>query len=73
MRLELARNKIATLPPGIGSLRKLQILDLSRNTLQALPTEIGLRLLAASAERFGKIHKICRGFSAQQPVNVGGH
>uniref|UniRef100_H2Z0S2 Leucine-rich repeat protein SHOC-2 n=1 Tax=Ciona savignyi TaxID=51511 RepID=H2Z0S2_CIOSA len=40
-KLNLANNKIKVLPPAIGNLTKLEILNVSHNLLTSLPNEVG--------------------------------
>ena len=39
--LILSNNHLRRLPPGIGQLGKLRVLDLEENYLEAIPNEVG--------------------------------
>lgn len=38
--LSLSGNRISEFPPGLGVLRHLDLLDLSRNQIQSIPAEV---------------------------------
>lgn len=87
-KLKLRNQKIRKLPPEIGMLNNLQILDVSRNRIEELPPEIGklkhleelnlfknrLRFLPKDFRRLNRLNKLYMGRNrlSSIPVWVGG-